>query len=306
VHIAALEELGRVAALPSTLPARWVEKLASACWPGPLSLILPRAPAIPDQVTAGRPTVAVRMPAHPVALALIRAAGLPIAAPSANLFMHTSPTTARHVLDDLNGRIGLILDSGPTPLGVESTVLDLTGVAPRVLRPGGVSLERLRAILGVPVLVGIHDEQSAGSGAEQGLPAPGLLTRHYAPHAEFLLLDGSPLQVRLALAQRARALLAAGTHAGALLPDEDAQSLAMACPGIVLARLGPERDLPAIASRLYTGMRELEAAGVETILARNIGGEGLARAIGDRLLRAAGGRLICIDDTCSAPDWPIE
>ncbi|MER3421280.1 MAG: threonylcarbamoyl-AMP synthase, partial [Chloroflexota bacterium] len=143
VHIAAVAELPRVAA---RIPHQ-VEALAHF-WPGPLSVILPRAEAIPPIVTAGRPTVAVRVPAHPVALALIREAGVPIAAPSANRFMHTSPTTAQHVWDDLAGAIDLILDGGPTPVGVESTVLDLTGEVPTVLRPGAVTVEQLRAVLG--------------------------------------------------------------------------------------------------------------------------------------------------------------
>jgi L-threonylcarbamoyladenylate synthase len=298
VHIAALGDLPRVVAISAAAPetARRVEALAAAFWPGPLSLILPRATGIPDQVTAGRPTVAVRMPAHPVALALIRAAGVPIAAPSANLFMHTSPTTAAHVLCDLGGRIDLILDGGPAVLGVESTVLDLTGETPTVLRPGGVSIEQVHDVLGIPLQPARARNGHMSVDEQHGLPAPGMMDRHYAPQAEVLLFDGPPPRVRAALAQRARALLAEGRRVGALLPDEDARALqAEERAGLLIARLGAARDARAVAQRLYAGMRELEAAGVEVILARIVEGEGLARAIQDRLRRAAANRII---DVC--------
>lgn len=294
VHIAARDGLARVADIPPRLAAAgWVEALAAAFWPGPLSLVLPRAPGIPDEVTAGRPHVAVRTPAHPVALALIRAAGTPIAAPSANLFMHTSPTTARHVLDDLGGRIALILDGGPTPVGVESTVLDLSGETPTVLRPGGVSAEQLQEVLGTAVQAPRREAEQGREDQGGALLAPGMMEKHYAPRAEVLLLDGPVPLVRAELARRARAALAAGRRVGALLPDEDAWALAAEeARGLVIARLGAARDLPAIARRLYAGMRELEAAGVELILARTVAGDGLAGAIQDRLRRAAAGRVI--------------
>jgi L-threonylcarbamoyladenylate synthase len=227
---------------------------------------------------------------------LIRAAGTPIAAPSANLFMHTSPTTARHVLRDLGGRIDVILDGGPTPLGVESTVLDLSGEAPTVLRPGGVGVERLRAVLGATVKMPPDAGDRAGMEMGDGLPAPGMLDRHYAPHADVQLFGGPLPRVRVELARRARALLAAGRRVGALIPDEDAQALHLEeRRGLVIARLGSERDPRTIARRLYAGMRELEEAGVEVILARSIEGSGLAEAIQDRLQRAAGGRVIRVD-----------
>lgn len=292
VHIADPGDLARVADLGRTLPraARRAAALAAAFWPGPLSIILPRAAAIPDIVTAGRPTVAVRMPAHPVALGLIRAAGVPIAAPSANLFMHTSPTTAQHVLDDLDGAIDLILDSGSTAVGVESTVLDLSreGI-PTVLRPGGLSVERLRAVLGEEI--GAPATTGDGPGAA-GMAAPGMLEKHYAPRAEMMVLDGPEEAVRSALAQRAAALRAQGTRVGALLSDEDAQALAALPDAPVIARLGPAREPEIMARRLYAGLRELEGQGVRVILARMVGPAGVGQAVADRLRRAAGGRII--------------
>src|SRR5690348_7731217 len=143
VHIADEDDLKFLAA---GIPEE-AKRLAHAFWPGPLTLILPRGPRVPDLVTAGLETVAIRMPRHPVALALIRAVGSPIAAPSANRFMHVSPTTAQHAFADLAGRVPLILDSGPCEIGVESTVLDLCSSVPTILRPGGISLEALRGVL---------------------------------------------------------------------------------------------------------------------------------------------------------------
>ena len=198
VHLADPGDLRRVAALPpgGALAGR-VEALAEAFWPGPLSLVLPRGEAVPRVVTAGGDSVAVRVPAHPVALALLRAATVPLAAPSANLFMHTSPTTAGHVLQDLGGRIELILDGGPTAVGVESTVLDLTGEVPTVLRPGGTSLAALRRVLGSVVAPG-GDRSATGSQPAHGaaMRAPGTLATHYAPNTEVLLFDGPTEAVR--------------------------------------------------------------------------------------------------------------
>ena len=245
VHVADLEEVARVANVTDAAPI--LESLALAFWPGPLSLILPRGAAIPPVVTAGRPTVAVRIPAHPMALSLIRAAGVPIAAPSANTFMHTSPTTARHVWDDLAGRIDLILDGGPTSVGVESTVLDLTRKVPRVLRPGGVSLERLRAVLGTVE----SGPTPAAPADELGLAAPGMLEKHYAPSAEVVLLDGPDEAVRREMVRRIGGLRAQGIAFGALLTDEDGMAIvaALSDPPLV-ASLGPADDLDGIARRL--------------------------------------------------------
>jgi L-threonylcarbamoyladenylate synthase len=295
IHIADLDSVAQVADIGAATPiaARWLKDLADAFWPGPLSLIFPRGAAIPPVATAGRPTVAVRMPAHPTALALIRAAGVPIAAPSANIFMHTSPTTARHVWDDLAGRIDLILDGGPTPVGVESTVVDLTGTVARVLRPGGVSIERLRTVLGS---VETGPAQLVTSN-EQGLAAPGMVEKHYAPRAEVILLAGQDEAVRRELALRSIDLQARGVHAGALLTDEDAGALANDLPDPpVVAALGPAADAEQIARRLFSAMRELENQGVTVILARMIAGDGVAQAIRDRLQRAAGGRVIWVTE----------
>ena len=310
VHIADRTDLARVATIDArSVAAGWLAALADAFWPGPLSLILRRADAVPPVVSAGRPSVAVRMPAHPVALALIAAAGLPVAAPSANLFMHTSPTTARHVRDDLEGRIDLILDGGPAWLGLESTVLDLTRGAPIVLRPGGVGLEALRAVLG-PIVSGPRESAVQGAhdlaapelpevGAGMGLPAPGMLPRHYAPNAAVALFAGEDDAVGPAMVVRVREARAAGLEVGALLCDEDTRALGAACPGASIVRLGSRDDLATVAGRLYAGLRELEARGVELILLRLTERGGLGAAIDDRMRRAASGRVIRVDENGS-------
>src|SRR3989442_4849939 len=194
VHIAdeaALEQL------TTSIPPQ-VRQLARSFWPGPLTLILPRSPLVPKLVTAGLETVAVRMPRHPVALALIRAAASPIAAPSANRFMHVSPTTAQHALADLRGRVPLILDAGPCEIGVESTVLDLCSEVPRILRPGGVSLEALRAIL--PDVQPAIQRKVVGESEEfVAEKAPGQLLTHYAPTIPLLLFDGSVEAMRVSM-----------------------------------------------------------------------------------------------------------
>lgn len=280
VHIAAVADLPRVAAV---IPPA-VERLARF-WPGPLSVILPRAEAIPPIVTAGRPTVAVRIPAHPVALALIREAGVPIAAPSANRFMHTSPTTAQHVWDDLAGEIDLILDGGPTPVGVESTVLDLTGDVPTVLRPGAVTVEQLRAVLG-EVRVQEHVPAAAA------LPSPGLFERHYAPEAEVLLFEGPRPATLAAMRAKAEELARSGVPTGILATEEDLREGELDLPGVEVAIIGCEAEPESIARGLYAGLRALERAGVRVIIARTTPETGIGRAVRDRLIRAAGGRVV--------------
>src|SRR6266516_6862704 len=205
VHIAderALEEL--VADIPVQ-----VHQLVRTFWPGPLTLILPRRSLVPALVTAGLNTVAIRMPRHPVALALISAAGTPVAAPSANRFMHISPTTAQHALADLNGRVPLILDSGPCEVGVESTVLDLCSTVPTILRPGGVSLEAL-----CTVLPGVQPPQPSKAVPTTGLQSPGQSLIHYAPAVPLMLFDGPEELMRTAMLAEVRRRLERGERAG--------------------------------------------------------------------------------------------
>ena len=277
VHVDAVE---RAHPLVSVMPDS-VAALSARFWPGPLTLVLPRSLRVPDEVTAGLDTVGVRIPAHPVARALLREANIPVAAPSANLFSRPSPTRASHVLDDLGGRIDLVVDGGATDVGVESTVLDLTGDVPTILRPGAVSREMLRTIL--PRV----EQRSAAASSSDAMPSPGMLERHYSPRAPLTVYDGDAIA---RLARDACAALARGDRVGIMAADEDREALAEVerhGSRAAVVYLGSERDLAAIAARLYAAMRELDASGVDRILARSVvGDDGLAVAIRDRLRRA--------------------
>jgi L-threonylcarbamoyladenylate synthase len=286
VHLASAEQLASIVNVPRELTER-VAALAAAFWPGPLTLLLPRNAAIPDAVTAGRPLVGVRVPAHPAARALLEAAGLPIAAPSANLFGHTSPTTAAHVLADLDDRIDAVLDAGPTAIGVESTVLDPTQTPMVLYRPGATTREQLISITGVPVRL-FEPDAIASAHHEPGkqpeaLPSPGVGLRHYAPRARLILIDpltGDDLPHTLLahdhLAQ------AAGQRLGLMLPDGWA-----APPGSFIFGWGPWCDLDELARRLFAGLRDLDDRGVDVILAPLPRPGGVGDAIRDRLQKAA-------------------
>jgi L-threonylcarbamoyladenylate synthase len=254
-----------------SLAAEWpepAERLARRFWPGPLTLVVPRSPIVPDLVTAGGPTVAVRMPAHPVARALIEAAGVPIAAPSANRSTQLSPTRAEHVLSGLNGRIALLLDGGPTAGGLESTVLDVTCSPPRLLRPGPIGPTELEAITG-PIA-----RPAAAAESGQPLRSPGLLARHYAPRA--------PLECVADGQERAAELCRRGFRVG---------WLTFASPSVHAPHGAEVRFMPAdpvaYAAQLYAVLHELDDAGVERILVALPPDEEAWLAIRDRLRRAA-------------------
>ncbi|MCS6971156.1 MAG: L-threonylcarbamoyladenylate synthase [Planctomycetota bacterium] len=239
------------------------ERLAAAFWPGPLTLVLPRRPLIPDVVTAGLDTVAVRIPAHPVAQALIRACGRPLAAPSANRFGAVSPTSAAHVAEQLASSLALILDGGPCAVGIESTVL-VPDPQPLILRPGGVTRARIATVLGEPVRLAARQQRLDSL----RLASPGLLSKHYAPRA--------PLVLRA--------------------PDEpwpdDAAALAFSsatAPAAgVFAVLSERGDLAEAAATLFAKLRALDALAPSRIVAELVPDEGLGEAINDRLRRAAG------------------
>ena len=238
-----------------------IKILTERFWPGPLTLVLPKREALPDIVTAGLPSVAVRMPSHPVALALIRGAMTPIAAPSANLFGRLSPTSAEEVAEQLGGRIPLILDGGRCPVGVESTIISLLEGRPRLLRPGGLPLEEIEGVIG-PL-------QGGASSAERPL-SPGQLPRHYAPHTPLRLIEG-----KIPAPRGRRVALLAFTP-----PEEDLGYE-------VVEILSEEGDLKEAAYRLFSALHRLDRSGVEEIWVEKVPEVGLGRAIMDRLRRAA-------------------
>src|SRR5256714_3992967 len=291
VHIAGEDALKD---LTGALPEQ-VKQLTREFWPGPLTLILPRSPLVPKLVTAGLETVAVRMPSHPVALALIRAAGSPIAAPSANRFMHISPTTAQHALADLDGRVPLILDGGPCAVGVESTVLDLCSAIPTILRPGGVSLEALRTVLPEVRLSTRHNVVRGNAQTEAvAQKAPGQLFTHYAPSVPLILFEGSEEAMRVAILSEIRRRRAEGGYIGVLVADEDAATFHDS--GALVRALGSAAAPEQVAAALFAGMRALETAGVQVILCRSFDERGLGLAVRDRLLRAASGKVFNVGE----------
>ncbi len=265
VHVA---ESGEAKQLVADWPAT-AARLAERFWPGPLTLVLPRCDRVPDVVTASGPTVAVRVPAHAVAQALLRAAGVPIAAPSANRSTELSPTRAEHVLRGLDGRIDVLLDGGPTAGGIESTVLDLTAPSPRLLRPGLLGIAELESVVG-PVTLMVRGEETTRT-----LPSPGMLPRHYAPRTP---LEG----VEAASAERVAALVREGRRVGWVTFADSDQT---AMPG-VWQRVLPA-DPASYAAGLYAVLHELDTAGLDRIIVALPPDTLDWLAVRDRLRRAA-------------------
>ena len=269
VHVSDRAMLDQVAIVPPR-----AEQLIAAFWPGPLTLLLPRTSQIPDNVTSGRPLVGVRMPAHPIALALIEATGLPIAAPSANRFGRISPTTAAHVLEDLDHRIDAILDGGPTVVGVESTVLDATRSPMLLYRPGAITAAMLEPIIG-PVELYTAQQDTA---KPESLPSPGVGIRHYAPRARVLLVH-SESELNNHLAQ----LIANKEKIGVMLP----QNWPIHHRHVEIFHWNAFDDSAALAQALFAGLRDLDHRGVTVILCPLPAANGLGLAIRDRLEKAA-------------------
>jgi L-threonylcarbamoyladenylate synthase len=281
VHIASVEQLSAVAVNIPDLAWR----LAAIFWPGPLTLVLKRHRDVPDTVSMGRDTVAVRMPSHPVAQALIEAAGVPVVAPSANRFTRPSATSAQHVLTDLNTRIDLVLDGGPTPIGLESTVLDVTVTPPVVLRPGGVTIEALQHH--IPEVQ--QFQHPVAMSDEAARPAsPGMLVKHYSPEAEVLLFSGPYATVIDRMQATAQELAASGQRVGVLATDDEVGLFS----NMETVTLGSTCDLNQVGQRLFSALRELDERGVDVILVRMLEPAGLGVTINDRLLRAAEGHVI--------------
>lgn len=258
-------------ALARAVVAEWpeaAERLARAFWPGPLTLVLPRGEQVPDDVTGGLSAVGVRVPAHPVALGLLRAARIPVAAPSANRYMQISPTTADHVVAALGDSVDVVLDGGPTRVGIESTVLDLSRGVPTVLRPGGLSLAALRQVVPDVVLLD-------GEGGGPALASPGLHPRHYAPRARLELVPTGE-----ALRDRAEALSAAGARVGVIVLSDPGPLRAA-----VVERL-PD-DAEGYGARLYAVLHDLDARGVTAVLVEAPPASEAWVAVRDRLGRAA-------------------
>ena len=274
VHIADISDW---AALVTHIPEK-ARALAAAYWPGPLTMILPHAPCIPDEVSAGLATVAVRFPAHPVARDLIRLTGRPLAAPSANRSGIPSPTTAAHVLADMEGRIAAVVDGGPCAVGVESTVVDLSGETPRLLRPGGVTLEMLEAVAG-PVDVDGAVTHALQEGAAAA--SPGMKYKHYAPKADVTLLEGTFEQFKAYVDAHA------DQNPSCLCFTGEAEKLGWPC-----VEYGREGDGADQAKHIFRSLRALDEQGDGVVYARCPKKDGLSMAVYNRLIRAAAFRVI--------------
>lgn len=260
-------------------------KLARRYWPGPLTMVFPKSPAVPYGTTGGLDTVAVRMPSDPVASRLIALAGVPVAAPSANLSGRPSPTTARHVWQDMNGRINMILDGGPVGIGLESTIVDVSGPLPVLLRPGAITLEMLRDTVGKVEV----DPAIQGPPAEGLRPkAPGMKYRHYAPRGELTLVEGESRAVVSAIRRLVEEGLAAGRKVAVICTEETRDQYS----GGILRCVGTRTRQETIAHNLFAVLRELDDLGAEIIYSESFSQDHLGRAVMNRLMKAAGYRVI--------------
>jgi L-threonylcarbamoyladenylate synthase len=282
VHVA---DKAEVAPLVQSVPKK-AKLLMEKFWPGPLTLIFKHSAKVPNVTTAGLDTVAVRMPKHPVALALIKTSRRPIAAPSANLAGKPSPTTAQHVYEDLNGRIDAILDGGATDIGVESTVVDLSVDPPMLLRPGGTPFEALKAVL--PDLVLHPFVQAEKELSLEKTRSPGMRHKHYAPKSPVIVVEGNLQDVIAKVKELAQSYAAEGKKVGVLATDQTQSSYQAA----VVKSLGTRSNIASVAQNLFRVLREVDAEGVDVIVAEGVPSEGLGLAVMNRLRKASGYHII--------------
>ena len=277
-----LEDRGMLPLITANVPQN-ATRLMDAFWPGPLTLLLPRNASIPDAVTAGRPLVGVRVPKHPVAHALLQTAKLPIAAPSANTFGRTSPTLAAHVVEDLDGRIDAVLDSGESTYGLESTVIDPTVDPCVVYRPGVITLEMIRDVCSDAVL--FNESQFPVHATPESLPSPGVGIRHYAPRARLVVIESSGMSESKEFGAAFREAQQSRECVGLMLPEGFGSEFSI--ENALVYRWGSWTNEEELAQRLFAGLRWLDAAGATIILCPLPEERGIGMAIRDRLKKAA-------------------
>ncbi|MCX7709420.1 MAG: L-threonylcarbamoyladenylate synthase [Clostridia bacterium] len=281
VHIADREDLQK---LVSEIP-KDTYQLMDQFWPGPLTIVLKKSSLVPTVITAGLDTVAVRMPSHPVALELIRMAGVPVAAPSANTSGKPSPTEARHVIEDLEGKVDAIIDAGSAKVGLESTVLDMSVVPPMILRPGGVTPQQLNTVLkGVMV-----DPAIMGTKEKNVVPkSPGMKYTHYSPEAEVIIVQGSVSNIVEKISQLAAENSEKNIKVGVMATEQTKDQYA---PHFVIS-VG-DRNMPeTIAANLFGTLRKFDEAGVQLILAEAVENTEIGLAIMNRMRKAAGNKIV--------------
>lgn len=276
IHICRWEDIYEIA---DPVPEA-AKKVAEAFWPGPLTMILKKKDIVPKETTGGLDTVAIRFPSHKTAQALIEAAGGFVAAPSANASGRPSPTLAKYVAEDMDGRIDMIIDGGVVGIGLESTIIDLTGEGPMILRPGYVTQEMLSRILGQVDM----DKTILDANCKERPKAPGMRYRHYAPRAELVIMEGTQENVTAAINEKTRAYQAAGERVGVIATDETKEDY---CADIVKS-VGAREDEDAVARSLFRILREFDDENVTKIYSEAFCAEGLGQAVMNRLLKAAG------------------
>lgn len=280
-HISCMEELP---ALVREVPEAG-RRLAEAYWPGPLTMIFRKKDEVPYETTGGLETVAVRMPSDPVASRLIRLAGVPVAAPSANTSGRPSPTRAEHVIEDLNGKIDMIIDGGQVGIGVESTIVDVSGETPVLLRPGAVTMEMLEAVLG---RVDIDPAITGPVSADIKPKAPGMKYRHYAPKAEMVLVEGEMEQVVRYINQETKKAQKEGKTVGIICTEESRNLY----PEGILEVIGSREHEETVAHNLFAVLREFDNRKVDCIFSESFSGDRLGQAIMNRLCKAAGYHIV--------------
>lgn len=275
IHIVCMEDLEKIV---TRVPEK-AKELAKVFWPGPLTMIFPKAPCVPYETTGGLETVAVRMPNHKIALDLIKAAGGFVAAPSANASGRPSPTTADHVMEDLNGKISMILDGGPVKIGLESTIVDFTEEIPTILRPGYINQHMLEEVIGpVQIDKGLIPEANVRP------KAPGMKYRHYAPKANLTVIEGQADAVREKIRALTKELEEKGHPVGIITTEEGIREYPI---GIVKC-IGSRSDEESIARHLFGVLREFDQCGVEYIFSEAFDTPQMGQAIMNRLMKAAG------------------
>ena len=280
IHIAKLKDLDRIT---RNRPGE-AELLAEAFWPGPLTIILEKSPIVPLEITGGQESVAVRMPNHPVALAIIEAGGGFVSAPSANTSGRPSPTSAAHVLEDLDGRIEMIVDGGNVSIGLESTIIDMTVSPPVILRPGGVTQEMLEEVIG-KVKMGTGN---VADDSREKPKAPGMKYRHYAPKGKLVIVEGDLEREVLAIQKLVEEKLSENVKAGIIATEETFDQYKEG----VVKNIGSRKELATIATNLYGVLREFDQEEMEYIYSESIPVHGIGNAIKNRLDKAAGHNYI--------------
>ena len=278
LHVHSIEQIKDLVIEIPDLSLKAMEKF----WPGPLTILFKRSNKVPDIITAGLDTVAIRMPSNDVARKLIKASGCPIAAPSANISGRPSPTSSAHVIEDLMGKVDMIIDGGMTGIGLESTVLDLSGDIPMILRPGGVTLEDLRGI--IP-----HVVEDSSIMKENVVPkSPGQKYRHYAPKAEMIVFSGHVDNIVGTIIEETEKYISMGKRVGIMATDETKDLYEK---GLVIS-LGSRNNKETIAHNLFNHIRLFDEAGVDIILGEGVDLPDLGKAIMNRMMKAASGKVI--------------